>query len=228
MNSIRFSKSSQDLYVGGIPVRGKARKIGVRVDASPVVSPRQNGEFADSASSTGMCTRIPLTTWIALSGSSSPTCTCTPKISSWRATNASAEIRSRYRGRAAIRWSSHSAHGCERLGVEDHQLLLDSNRELMPLEVVLHCEEANDDRASLGGRAWVPSTAAPETAKEFTHGKRYRVEGRSHLRAAWRPSGRPVGPSVPHDRRLVAAPSGAGLHRTGDARHRPQHRNDSK
>src|ERR1700683_5479391 len=89
----------------------------------------------------------------------------------------------------------------ERLGVEDHQLLLDSNRELMPLEVVLHCEEANDDRASLGGRAWVPSTAAPETAKEFTHGKRYRVEGRSHLRAAWRPSGRPVGPSVPHDRR---------------------------
>ena len=32
----------------------------MRVDASPVVSARQNGELADSPSSTGMCTRIPL------------------------------------------------------------------------------------------------------------------------------------------------------------------------
>ena len=35
-----------------------------------------------------------------------------PKISSWRATNRNAEIRSRYRGRATIRWSSHIANGC--------------------------------------------------------------------------------------------------------------------
>jgi hypothetical protein len=35
-----------------------------------------------------------------------------PKISSWRATKRSAEMRSRYRGRATIRWSSHLANGC--------------------------------------------------------------------------------------------------------------------
>ena len=56
---------------------------------------RQNGELALSASSTGMCTRIPLMTWTALSRSSSPTCTCMPKISSWRATKRSAEMMSR-------------------------------------------------------------------------------------------------------------------------------------
>ena len=51
-----------------MPTRGKARKIGVRVETRPVLSPRQNGEFADSASSSGRWTRIPLATWIALSG----------------------------------------------------------------------------------------------------------------------------------------------------------------
>ena len=75
-----------------MPTRGKARKIGVRVDCRPVASPRQNGELADRASSTGMCTRIPFATWIALSGSSMPTCTCRPKIISWRATKRSALI----------------------------------------------------------------------------------------------------------------------------------------
>ena len=54
------------------PTRGNARKIGIRVEARPVASPRQNGELADSASSTGTCTRIPLATWIALSASSMP------------------------------------------------------------------------------------------------------------------------------------------------------------
>ena len=78
-----------------MPTRGNWRKIGVRVDSRPVRSPRQNGELALSASSTGMCTRIPLATWIALSASSRPTCTCMPKISSWRATKRSAEMRSR-------------------------------------------------------------------------------------------------------------------------------------
>ena len=59
-----------------MPTRGNARKIGVRVEARPVASARQNGELARSASSTGTCTRMPLATWIALSGSSTPTCTC--------------------------------------------------------------------------------------------------------------------------------------------------------
>ena len=78
-----------------MPTRGKARKIGVRVESSPVLSPRQNGELPDSASSSGRCTRIPLVTWIALSGWSTPTCTWMPKMISWRATNWSPEIRSR-------------------------------------------------------------------------------------------------------------------------------------
>ena len=45
-----------------------------------MASARQNGELADSASSTGTCTRIPLATWIALSGSSIPTWTWMPKM----------------------------------------------------------------------------------------------------------------------------------------------------
>ena len=56
-----------------MPTRGKARKIGIRVEARPGRRrARQNGEFADSASRIGTCTRIPLATWIALSGSSMP------------------------------------------------------------------------------------------------------------------------------------------------------------
>ena len=53
----------------------------------------------------------PLATWIALSGSSIPMCTCMPKMSSWRATKRSASMRSRYRGRWEIRWSSHFENG---------------------------------------------------------------------------------------------------------------------
>ena len=78
-----------------MPTRGKARKIGVRVDCRPLSAPRQNGEFADSASSIGTCTRMPLVTWIALSGSSSPMCTWMPKMISWRATNWRPAISSR-------------------------------------------------------------------------------------------------------------------------------------
>ena len=78
-----------------MPTRGKARKIGIRVDARPVSSPRQNGELADSASRIGTCTRIPLATWIAFSASSRPMWTCSPKMISWRATKRSASIRSR-------------------------------------------------------------------------------------------------------------------------------------
>ena len=36
-----------------MPTRGKARKIGVRVDSRPVFAARQNGELADSASRSG-------------------------------------------------------------------------------------------------------------------------------------------------------------------------------
>ena len=45
-----------------MPVRGKARKIGIRTEAKPVESARQNGELADSPSSTGTWIRIPLAT----------------------------------------------------------------------------------------------------------------------------------------------------------------------
>ena len=78
-----------------MPTRGKARKIGIRVEASPVSSARQYGEFALRASRIGTCTRIPLATWIAFSGSSMPTWTCSPKMISWRAMKRSAAIRSR-------------------------------------------------------------------------------------------------------------------------------------
>ena len=78
-----------------MPTRGNWRKIGIRVEASPVACPRQNGELADSASSTGTWTRMPLATWMALSASSIPTCTWRPKMTSWRATKRSASIRSR-------------------------------------------------------------------------------------------------------------------------------------
>ena len=39
-----------------MPTRGNARKIGVRVEASPVLSARQNGELALSAS---RCASVP-------------------------------------------------------------------------------------------------------------------------------------------------------------------------
>src|SRR4051812_37216365 len=84
-----------------MPTRGKALKIGMRVDWRPVAWARQNGEFALRARSSGRCTRMPFATWIALSGASTPTCTCWPKISSWRGTKSSAAIRSRWREGAA-------------------------------------------------------------------------------------------------------------------------------
>ena len=78
-----------------MPTRGKARKIGIRVEAKPVSSARQYGELAASANRIGTCTRMPLAMWIALSGSSTPTCTCRPKMISWRATKRRAAISSR-------------------------------------------------------------------------------------------------------------------------------------
>ena len=78
-----------------MPTRGNARKIGVRVESRPVLSPRQNGEFADSASSSGTCTRIPLRHVDRLVGVVDAHVHVDPKMISWRATNWSPEIRSR-------------------------------------------------------------------------------------------------------------------------------------
>ena len=55
-------------------------------DLSDPRNPRQKGELAESARSGASCWSSPFTTWIALSGSSTATCTCMPKISSRRAT----------------------------------------------------------------------------------------------------------------------------------------------
>ena len=95
MKSICELKSSQSRHFGGTPTRGKARKMGVRVECSPVTPARQNGELADSASSTGTWMRMPLATWIARSAPSTPTWTWRPNSSSCRATKRSALIRSR-------------------------------------------------------------------------------------------------------------------------------------
>jgi len=48
MNSIRLAKSSQFLYVGGIPTRGNARKIGVRVEGGGKLSDRKGVSLPDS------------------------------------------------------------------------------------------------------------------------------------------------------------------------------------
>ena len=61
-------------------------KIAVRVEARPVASPRQNGELAESASSTGSSASRLSMTCIARSGSGTATCTCIPNTSSRRAT----------------------------------------------------------------------------------------------------------------------------------------------
>ena len=49
----RALEVAQSSKRGGRPTRGKARKIGTRLDISPVGSPRQSGELADSAISSG-------------------------------------------------------------------------------------------------------------------------------------------------------------------------------
>ena len=56
-----------------------------RDERRPVGSPRQNGELAESATSSARCAISAFTTWIAFSGSSTATWTCIPKISSRRA-----------------------------------------------------------------------------------------------------------------------------------------------
>jgi len=71
---------------GGGPERGNAAKTIWRVDMSPVTSPRQKGELAESASRQGRSTSRPFTTWIAFSGPSTATWMCMPKMSSRRAT----------------------------------------------------------------------------------------------------------------------------------------------
>ena len=63
--SIRSSNSSNDANAGGMPLRGNASKTFERADARPVSRPCQNGEFADSASSSGSQVRIAFATAIA-------------------------------------------------------------------------------------------------------------------------------------------------------------------
>src|SRR3954454_5734170 len=70
-----------------MPTRGKAWKSGVRAEARPESRPCQNGELADSASSSGTWARIRLSSPIASSGSRTPTCTCSANVGSRRASS---------------------------------------------------------------------------------------------------------------------------------------------
>jgi hypothetical protein len=54
----------------------------VRVDANPVAQPRQNGEFADTASSSGRCARMRFMSRIAAAGVGTPMCTCVASVGS--------------------------------------------------------------------------------------------------------------------------------------------------
>ena len=55
-----------------MPVRGNAPNSGVRIEAKPESRPRQNGEFADSASSSGSVPRRPSSARTAVSASGTP------------------------------------------------------------------------------------------------------------------------------------------------------------
>ena len=70
-----------------MPTRGNAWNSGVRAEARPVSRPCQKGEFTDSASSSGRCARIRLTSSMPASGSGMPTCTCSAKVGSRRASS---------------------------------------------------------------------------------------------------------------------------------------------
>ena len=70
-----------------MPTRGKAWNSGVRAEARPVSRPCQKGELAESASSSGRCERSRLAARIASSGSGTPTCTCSAKVGSRRASS---------------------------------------------------------------------------------------------------------------------------------------------
>ena len=73
----------------------------------------RTASWRDSASSTGMWTRMPLATWIALSGSSTPTWTCMPEDQLLAGDEAQRARSGRgSASRATIRWSSHIANGC--------------------------------------------------------------------------------------------------------------------
>ena len=80
------SNSAHEENDGGSPERGNMSKIFTRVEASPVGRACQNGELAESASSSGRNVRTPFAQAIAVSGESIPTCTCRPKMSSRSAT----------------------------------------------------------------------------------------------------------------------------------------------
>ncbi len=81
------SKSDQLVKVSGMLVRGNLSKTLHRYDLSPVFMPSQNGEFDESASRWGRKYRIWFIRWMAVSRSSMPTCTWSPKIRFDRATS---------------------------------------------------------------------------------------------------------------------------------------------
>ena len=70
-----------------MPTRGNAPKTGTRAEASPVSRPCQNGEFADSASSSGTWTRNPRNARTAASAPGTATCTCIANVGSRRASS---------------------------------------------------------------------------------------------------------------------------------------------
>ena len=85
-------------FGGDIPRQAKERglKLAMPVEKSGQdMFDFQYGELALSASRIGTCTRIPLATWIAFSGPSMPTWTCSPKMISCRATKRRLSISSR-------------------------------------------------------------------------------------------------------------------------------------
>ena len=71
----------------GYPRAGTPGTAACAPSPGPVSRPCQNGEFTDSASSSGRCARIRLTSRMASSGSSTPTCTCRAKVGSRRASS---------------------------------------------------------------------------------------------------------------------------------------------
>ena len=70
-----------------MPTRGKLSKIGMRTEAIPLSRPCQNGELAESASSSGRWTRSRASARAAISGSGTPTWTCSANVGSRRASS---------------------------------------------------------------------------------------------------------------------------------------------
>ena len=84
-SSTERTQSAYEENTRGMPTRGNAWKSGVRALARPVSRPCQNGELADSASSSGRCARIWFSAASAPAGVGTPTWTCSANVGSRRA-----------------------------------------------------------------------------------------------------------------------------------------------